>query len=413
MQSLILGAFINVIQLDRHIEILLLDNDCVIVPGLGGFMAHHICARYCPDSQTYLPPLRQLGFNAQLKINDSLLAQSYIEAYDISYPEALRRIEEEVTELIQLLQNQGYCELNDIGILRVNIEGNIEFEPCEAGILTPELYGLNTVDIMPLAKSSDSNNATKSAEPAKPAAAPLEIFNETPKPEPQLAVAGQVETNDTKDEEEEDEAPTISIRISTIKHVSAVAAIILALFMCAIPFGKTTQPELTESYMDTGILYKILPQEKCSPNTDTTVRTLVFHDVGPVEQAPVPEDTEKVEKTEKAEKAEATPETAADTKAQPSATETKADNTVAEDAHEPQTFYSIILASRTTRANAHDFIKRIAKSGIIAEMVNRPNGGVKVICGHYQTEAEARRQLSVLREASEEFADCWVMEFTE
>ena len=34
------------IEIQRHIEILLLDNDCVIVPGFGGFMAHHVAARY-------------------------------------------------------------------------------------------------------------------------------------------------------------------------------------------------------------------------------------------------------------------------------------------------------------------------------------------------------------------------------
>ncbi|MQO83477.1 SPOR domain-containing protein, partial [Prevotella copri] len=33
-------------RLERHIEILLLSNDCVIVPGFGGFMAHHVDARY-------------------------------------------------------------------------------------------------------------------------------------------------------------------------------------------------------------------------------------------------------------------------------------------------------------------------------------------------------------------------------
>lgn len=36
----------NVNRLERHIEILLLSNDCVIVPGFGGFMAHHVDARY-------------------------------------------------------------------------------------------------------------------------------------------------------------------------------------------------------------------------------------------------------------------------------------------------------------------------------------------------------------------------------
>ena len=95
------------IQLGRHIEILLLDNDCVIVPDFGGFVAHHVSARYDEDDHSWLPPMRTLGFNAQLRINDSLLAQSYVNAYDISYPEALRRIEDEVEELKQLLANEG------------------------------------------------------------------------------------------------------------------------------------------------------------------------------------------------------------------------------------------------------------------------------------------------------------------
>ena len=108
------------IELERHIEILLLNNDCVIVPNLGGFMAHHVEARYDEEDCIFLPPLRTLGFNPQLKINDSLLAQSYIEAYDISYPEAIQRIEDEVNELTQHLQNEGRYELNNIGILAVS-----------------------------------------------------------------------------------------------------------------------------------------------------------------------------------------------------------------------------------------------------------------------------------------------------
>lgn len=38
--------FAVVNELERHIEILLLSNDCVIVPDFGGFMAHHVDARY-------------------------------------------------------------------------------------------------------------------------------------------------------------------------------------------------------------------------------------------------------------------------------------------------------------------------------------------------------------------------------
>ena len=34
------------IELARHIEILLLENDCVIIPDFGGFIAHYQPARY-------------------------------------------------------------------------------------------------------------------------------------------------------------------------------------------------------------------------------------------------------------------------------------------------------------------------------------------------------------------------------
>ena len=67
-------TFAHVIELERHIEILLLSNDCVIVPGLGGFMTHHVEAHFDERDYMFLPPLRTLGFNPQLNINDSLLA---------------------------------------------------------------------------------------------------------------------------------------------------------------------------------------------------------------------------------------------------------------------------------------------------------------------------------------------------
>ncbi|MDE5570793.1 MAG: hypothetical protein K2I86_01860, partial [Prevotella sp.] len=74
--------FALVIELERHIEILLLGNECVIVPDFGGFMTHEVSARYDAEDRMFLPPLRTLGFNPQLRMNDSVLVQSYVEAYD-------------------------------------------------------------------------------------------------------------------------------------------------------------------------------------------------------------------------------------------------------------------------------------------------------------------------------------------
>ena len=196
------------IELDRHIEILLLSNDCVIVPGLGGFMAHHVDARFDEADGTFLPPLRTLGFNPRLTMNDSLLVQSYIEAFDISYPEALRRIEAEVEELRQHLESEDCYELNGLGTLRLNNDGNLEFEPCEAGILTPDFYGLSTFELMPLAteepKATDSNE----------------------------------ETLDETELTEEPADSAITIKMSWLRNAVAVAAAVLAFFMISTPISN-------------------------------------------------------------------------------------------------------------------------------------------------------------------------------
>lgn len=109
-----------------------------------------------------MPPLRTVGFNPQLKMNDSLLAQSYVEAYDISYPEAIDRLANEVAEIRQRLENEGKYEINNIGTIYLNEDGNYTFEPCEAGILTPNYYGLGGFDMLPL--SAQENEPTVSFE---------------------------------------------------------------------------------------------------------------------------------------------------------------------------------------------------------------------------------------------------------
>lgn len=58
------------IELAQHIEALLLENDCVIVPGFGGFVAHYAPATHVKEENLFLPPTRTIGFNPQLKLND-------------------------------------------------------------------------------------------------------------------------------------------------------------------------------------------------------------------------------------------------------------------------------------------------------------------------------------------------------
>ena len=139
------------ISLSKHIEILLLDHDCVIVPGLGGFIADQAPARIDDnDSHNMLPPYRTIGFNRELSVNDGLLVQSYMQAYDAAYPEALLQMEKDINKMLVQLDTIGNYTLDGIGTLSKNIDGSLAFTAFEAGILTPSLYGLYSIVVKTL-----------------------------------------------------------------------------------------------------------------------------------------------------------------------------------------------------------------------------------------------------------------------
>jgi hypothetical protein len=115
--------FCNMIELSKHIEVLLLENDCVIVPGLGGFIAHKRQAAYSIQKGEFMPPLRTIGFNPQLIMNDGLLVQSYMQAFNTDFPDATRRIEKTVAEIKDQLYQQGQVTLHNVGTIYYNMNG--------------------------------------------------------------------------------------------------------------------------------------------------------------------------------------------------------------------------------------------------------------------------------------------------
>ena len=353
--------FAHVIELERHIEILLLSNDCVIVPDLGGFMTHHIDARYDEGDYTFLPPLRTLGFNPQLKMNDSLLVQSYVEAYDLSYPEALRRIEDEVTELKQHLENEGSYELNDIGLLSLNEDGRIIFTPCEAGILTPNLYGLSSFEMKPLAIKHET--------------LPVELPSETPADETNVSQDSEkISPESTEDlfAEEQEEERAIVIKMSWVRNAVAVAAAILAFFFMTTPISNSNESGKNMSNLNNLILVSMQPK-------DTSMEKITIA---------------KPEKSQPTVK----PDTLQSQVGAKEAEEKKAD----------QEGYSIVLASYITKKNANAFVEDLHKKGFNKAEVFIRNNVTRVILGSFKTETDAYNKLRTLR-GEKDFEEAWVM----
>ena len=350
------STFANVIELERHIEILLLSNDCVIVPDLGGFMTHYVEARYDEEDNMFLPPQRTLVFNPQLKLNDSLLAQSFIEAYDISYPEAIRRIESEVSELKQYLYNEGFYELNDLGVLKVNDEGKLEFEPCEAGILTPELYGLSSFEAMPLSGRLPMTSETSQAEDSKTEETAETII--LPMAEEETVM------------EEEDRA--ITIKMSWVRNVIATAAAILLFFVLTTPVSNDDQSIVSKSQITLPII-----------NKDSSANATDKLDKQTVKDALQKRDTVVEKAIGTAEEVQLTEESV------------EAPN------------YCIVLASQVSRRNAEEFVSNLQKKGIDDARVYLYNNIRRVVCGSFKTEAEAYQQLQKIHQTPS-LADAWV-----
>lgn len=365
-------TFAVVIQLGRHIEILLLDYDCVIVPEFGGFVAHHVCARYDEDDHMWLPPMRTVGFNPQLRMNDSLLAQSYVNAYDISYPEALRRIEDEVEELQQLLDTYGSYELPDVGLLIVNSEGNLQFEPCEAGLLSPEYYGLGECEIVTLKEAiriKAANKASQTIREPQETAEPKEDNKTTPT---------LLEFVD-KDEQED---RAIQIKMSWVRNAVAIAAAILVFFIMATPITNSNLGNSTMSRIQGNVLYKLIPQ-------DTNLAKAT-----PVEIPATAKDS--VATAQNTEEAVVKP----------------AESPVVTPTAEPTPNYCIVLASQVKLSNAEHFVEQLQKQGYKSADIYIHNKTVRVVYGNYETEAQAYKELNRLTK-KEEFADAWVYKKTD
>lgn len=363
------STFADVIELNRHIEILLLSSDCVIVPDLGGFMTHHVDARYDEEDNMFVPPLRTLGFNPQLTMNDSLLAQSYVEAYDINYPEAVRRIEAEVTELKQQLNNEGFYEMTGIGMLTLNEDRRIVFEPCEAGLLTPSLYGLGAFEMLPLREEkkgiADKNATLVSIDNGKQ---PLRTT--------------------TKDGEK-----AIVVKLSWVRNAAAMAAAIIVLLILAPTLlnrhnAESQQPEMSK------VDLLPLPNKNVEPKKLDTSTVNIKHDS--IEQTSTEQTVATPDSAQHATVAKSTPD-APKTQKAPEA-----------DAEKDKAYYCLVLASQVAQQGAENLVSKMRQHGFENTRININKQVRRVVYGQYATETEAYQALQKLHNASSDFEEAWV-----
>ncbi|WP_289074661.1 SPOR domain-containing protein [uncultured Bacteroides sp.] len=378
-------------ELARHIEVLLLENDCVIVPGLGGFIAHNKAAEFKDSANVFCPPVRTIGFNPQLIINDGLLAQSYMQAYDTDFPDASRKIESVVSQIKDSLYKNGQAELENIGTLYYTMAGVYGFEPYQNAFFSPSLYGLGSFSISPLSELKPVKETTV---------------------EPRI----MIETVSSCEEDRKEKAKQRHIIKRMAEHAVGIAAAVILFFVLSVPventyldnssyasLGAETMLDAirSKSMATTSLETKDIKQNNAT-NRRNNVNTL----------RPIAVKSVKVEKAEpKASKeVKALPAVAKKEviKAESVKAETKNTKEVQKSKSSQNKGMFIIVASLPTMQDAEKELAKFKKQGYEEATILTSDNRYRIALYSYTDKSKAYEKINELRK-DEQFKTAWLL----
>ena len=130
----------------KMIKELILDNDRVVLPGLGCFVAEMVPATFSDKGYTINPPYRRLYFRAKPDTDDSLV-NFYAETNGLDRGVACRILGDFIAELRTIIYTKKLVVLPGLGRLRATKENNIFFIPDEDLDIYPAGFGLEPISL--------------------------------------------------------------------------------------------------------------------------------------------------------------------------------------------------------------------------------------------------------------------------
>jgi len=128
----------------KYISELLYRYECVIVPGFGAFLTKRQPASIQQSTHAFFPPQKLISFNSQLQNNDGLLANYIAQAENISYTDALAKIQRYVLSLHNKMEQGKRVSLEGIGSFYTSTENTLQFNPFQEVNYLAEAFGLSS-----------------------------------------------------------------------------------------------------------------------------------------------------------------------------------------------------------------------------------------------------------------------------
>lgn len=132
--------------LSKMVKELILDNERVVLPGLGSFVAEIVPATFSDKGYTINPPYRKLYFRSKPDEGTDLIP-FYAKSNSVSEEIAEKVIVDFVTELKAVLFQKKTVIFPGLGRLRATKENNVFFVADEDLDIYPEGFGLEPISL--------------------------------------------------------------------------------------------------------------------------------------------------------------------------------------------------------------------------------------------------------------------------
>lgn len=130
----------------KMIKELILDNDRVVLPGLGCFVAEMVPATFTDKGYTINPPYRRLYFRARPETDDTLV-NFYAATNGLDKDVACKILGDFIAELRSIIFTKKLVVLPGLGRLRATKENNIFFIADEELDIYPAGFGMEPISL--------------------------------------------------------------------------------------------------------------------------------------------------------------------------------------------------------------------------------------------------------------------------
>jgi cell division protein FtsN len=142
-------------NVSKYISALLKDYECVVLPGLGGFISNEQSATINRLTHEFKPPYHRLFFNTHLKTDDGLLLNHISKHEQITYSEARIVVDDYVAGVQLRLQNGETVALHNIGYLNLDAGQNISFDQDFTTNYNADSFGLTPFVSPPIKREAE------------------------------------------------------------------------------------------------------------------------------------------------------------------------------------------------------------------------------------------------------------------